>query len=44
MLGRCRDLVQHPNQHRPMATKATDEDDEEARAFYHHPHTPGYGA
>ena len=31
MPGRCRDLVQHPNQPRPMATEATDEDDEEAR-------------
>ena len=36
MLDRCRDLVQHPNQPRPMATEATDEDDEEAHAFYHH--------
>ena len=43
MLGRCRDLVQHPNQPRPMAAEATDEDDEEAHAFYHHTHPPGYG-
>ena len=40
MHDRCRDLVQHPNQPRPMATEATDEDDEEARAFYHHTHPP----
>ena len=30
---RCRDLVQHPNEPRPMAAEATDEDDEEAHAF-----------
>ena len=40
--GRCRDLVQHPNQARPTAAEATDEDDEEARAFYHPPHPPVY--
>ena len=48
-LDRCRDLVQHPNQPRPMATEATDEDDEEAHAFYytrrhafyHHTHPHG---
>jgi len=43
MLDRCRDLVKHPSQPRPMATEATDEDDEEARAFYRHTHPPGYG-
>ena len=43
MLDRCRDLVQHPNQPRPTAAKATDEDDVEAHAFYHHTHHPGYG-
>ena len=43
MLDRCRDLFQHPNQPRPMAAEATDEDDEEARAFCHHTHPPGYG-
>ena len=43
MFGRCRDLIQHPNQPRPAAAEATDEDDEEARAFYHHTHPPGYG-
>ena len=31
MLDRCRDLVQHPNQARPMATEAPDEDDEDRR-------------
>ena len=41
MLDRCRNLVQHPNQPRPTAAEATDEDDE-ARAFYHHTHPPGY--
>ena len=40
MLGRCQDLVLHPS--RPMA-KATDEDDVEANAFYHHTHPPGFG-
>ena len=30
MLGRWRDLVQHPNQPRPTATDVTDADDEEA--------------
>ena len=43
MLDRSRDLVQHPHQPRPMAAEATDGDDEEARAFYHHTHPPGYG-
>ena len=43
MLDRCRDLFQHPNQPRPTAAEATEEDEEEARAFYHHPHPPGYG-
>ena len=43
MLDRCRDLVQHPNQPRPTAAKATDEDYVEAHAFYHHTHHPGYG-
>ena len=42
MLGRCRDLVQHPNQPRPTAAEATDEDGEEARAFYYHTHPPVY--
>ena len=42
MLGRCQELVQHPNQPRPMAAEAADEDDEEARAFHHHTHPPGY--
>ena len=43
MLDRCRDLVQHPVQPRPMAVEATNEDDEEAHAFYQHTHPPGYG-
>eukprot|EP00614_Pseudopedinella_elastica_P024742 CAMPEP_0172645378 /NCGR_PEP_ID=MMETSP1068-20121228/239702_1 /TAXON_ID=35684 /ORGANISM="Pseudopedinella elastica, Strain CCMP716" /LENGTH=174 /DNA_ID=CAMNT_0013459615 /DNA_START=173 /DNA_END=697 /DNA_ORIENTATION=+ len=43
MLNRYRDLVQHPNQRRPMAAEATDENDEEAHAFYHHTHSPGNG-
>ena len=43
MLGRYRDLVQHSNQPRPTAAEATDEDYEEAHAFYHHSHPPGYG-
>ena len=30
------DLFQHPNKPRPMATEATDENGEEALAFYHH--------
>ena len=34
MLGRCRDLVEHPNQPRPVAAEATDKDHEEAYAFY----------
>ena len=36
-------LVQHPNLPLTMATEAADEDDEEAYAFYHHTHPPGYG-
>ena len=36
ILGRCRDLVKHLSQSRPMAAEATDENDEEAHAFYHH--------
>ena len=36
VLDRCRDLVQDPNQLRPTAAEARDEDEEEARAFYHH--------
>ena len=36
------DLVQDPNHPRPMAAEATDEDYEEAHAFYYHPHPPGY--
>ena len=43
MLDHCRDLVQNPNQPRPMAAEATDEDDKEAHAFYHHTQPPGYG-
>ena len=43
MLDRCRDLVQYPNQPSPTAAEATDEDDEDARAFYHHTRPPGYG-
>ena len=43
MFDRCRDLVQHLNRPRPMATEATDEDDKKACAFYHHTHPPGYG-
>ena len=43
MHDRCRDLVQHPNQPRLMATDEDDEGDEEARGFYHHTHPPGYG-
>ena len=41
MLGRCRDLVQHPIEP-SMAAEAADEDDEEAHACYH-THPPGYG-
>ena len=40
MLDRFRDLVQHRNQPRPTVAEATDEDDEEAHAFYHHTHPP----
>ena len=40
MVGRFRDLVQHPNQPRSMATEAPDEDDEEAIAICHHTHPP----
>ena len=44
MPARCRDLlVQHPNQPRPTAAKAADENDEEERAFYHHTQPLGYG-
>ena len=43
MLDHCRDLVQHPNQPRPMAAEATDEDDEEAHAFYPPTYPPCYG-
>ena len=43
MRDRCRNLVQHPNRPRPTAAEATEKDDEEARAFYHHPHPPGFG-
>jgi hypothetical protein len=42
MLDRCRDLVQHPNQPRSMVSEATDEDDEEAHAFYHHTRPSGH--
>ena len=41
MLGRCRDLVQHPNQPRPTAADSIEADDEEARAYYYHNHPPG---
>ena len=40
-LDRYRDPVQHLNQQRPTAADATDADDEEACAFYHHNHPPG---
>ena len=43
MLDRCQDLVQQPNQPHPTEALGTDEDDEEARAFYHHNHRPGFG-
>ena len=43
MPGRCRNLVQHSNQPGPMAAEATDEDGEEAHAFYRHTHHTGYG-
>ena len=43
MLSRCRDLVQHSSQPRLKATEATDEDDEEAHAFYQYTYPPGYG-
>ena len=42
MPDRCWGLVQHPNQPRPMAAEATDEDDEEAHAFYHHTRPSGH--
>ena len=42
MPDRCRDHVQHPNQPRPTAAEAAVENDEEAHAFYHHTHPPGY--
>ena len=42
MPDRFRDLVQHPNQSRPTAAEATDKDDEETHAFYHHTHPLGY--
>ena len=31
-----------PNQPRPMAAEVTDEDDEEAHAFYHHTRASSY--
>ena len=43
VLDRCRDLVQHFNQPRSMATEAPDGDDEEGYASYQHTHPPGYG-
>ena len=45
MPGRFLDLVWRSNQPRPTAAEAADgdEDGEEARAFYHHTHAPGYG-
>ena len=43
MLDRRRNLLPHPNQPRPTAALATDEDGEEARAFYHYTHPPDYG-
>ena len=43
MPDRLRGLVERPNQPRPTAVEATDEDDEDARAFYHHTYPPGYG-
>ena len=42
MPDRCRDLVRHHIQPRPMAVEATDED-EELHASYHNTHPPGYG-
>ena len=42
MTDRCRELVQHPNLTRPAVAEATEKDDEEASAFYHHTHPPGY--
>ena len=41
--GRCRDVVRHPNQPRPTAAEATDEDEKEAHAFYHHTHPLAMG-
>ena len=43
MSDRCRDLVQHPQKSCPTAAEATDEDDEEVHASYHHINPPGYG-
>ena len=43
MLDRYRDLVQRPNQPRPTAAEATDENDEEENVLYHYTHPPGYG-
>ena len=43
VLDRRRDLDRHPNQPRPTATEATDEDDGEAHASYHHTQPPGNG-
>ena len=43
LLGRCRDLFQHPNQPRTTAAEVADGDDEEAHASYYNTHPPGYG-
>ena len=40
----CRDPLRQLNQPRSMAVEATDEDGEEACAFYHHTHPPDCGA
>ena len=42
-LDRYRNLIQFSNQPRTKAAEATDEDDEEAGASYHHTHPSGYG-
>ena len=40
VLGRYRDLVQHPSRPRPAVAEANDANEEEARAFYRHTQTP----
>ena len=40
MPDRCLDLVRYPNQPRPTAAEATDEDGDESQTFIHHSQPP----